>query len=127
MYGGQFLVRSFSSSPIPSLVEKSVGRQKASFICCQVAVSLFSVRWYGCPVVSGCYVRLCGTPLNSLTLIVRQSECHFFVADATTLSGVKTEMPALERVPHGFWRILVVSLQMDDIALSLCVATHALQ
>ena len=59
-------------------------------------------------------------------MIVRQGERSLFVANVTTLYGVKTEMPALDHVLRGFWRILV-ALAADHVAPSLCVATHALQ
>ena len=62
--------------------------------------------------------KLCGTEL----MIVRQSERSLFVADVTTLCGVKTEMSVLEHIPHGFWRLLV-AFAADHVAPSLCVVT----
>ena len=66
--------------------------------------------------------KLCETKL----MIVRQSERSHFVADVTTLCGVKTKMPVLEHIPHGFWRMLV-AFAADHVAPSLYVATHVLQ
>ena len=66
--------------------------------------------------------KLCGTKL----MIVWQSERHLFVADVTTLYGVKTEMPFMDHVLRGFCRILL-AFATDHVAPSLCVATHALQ
>ena len=65
--------------------------------------------------------KLCGI---TLLTIIRQSKCSLFVADVgTTLCDVKTEMPVLEHIPRGFWRMLV-AFAADHVAPSLCVATR---
>ena len=60
-----------------------------------------------------------------MTSIVWQSSRHLVATDVTTLYGVKTDMPVLERVPSSFCPMPVV-FAADNSAPSSCVATAAL-